>query len=204
MMTPYPQQALQVVDETPRGSYAYDIFSRLLKERIIFITSGIDDYVASLVIGQLLYLEAENPKKDISIYINSPGGYVTAGLAIYDAMQYVRPDISTLCLGNAASMAAVLMAAGTKGKRAALPNSRFMVHQPRAGFQGQASDILIHAKESEKLKLRLNEIFAEHTGNDLPTVEEALERDNFMAAEDAKSWGLIDEIVNKRTGEDEA
>lgn len=192
-----------VVEQTNRGERAYDIFSRLLKERIVFITGGVDDTVASLVTAQLLYLEAENPKKDISIYINSPGGIVTSGLAIYDTMQYVRPKIATMCIGQAASMGSLLLAAGEPGMRYALPNARIMVHQPSGGYQGQATDIEIHARETMKLKARLNEIYVTHTGQKLATVEKALERDNFMDPGEALAFGLIDEITVKRPDEDE-
>ena len=188
-----------VVEQSNKGERAYDIYSRLLKERIIFLTGQINDNVASLVTAQLLFLEAEDPKKEIYIYINSPGGLVTAGLGIYDTMQYVKPDISTLCIGQAASMGSFLLAAGTKGKRFSLPNSRVMVHQPSAGFQGQATDIEIHAKEVLSLKERLNEIYSKHTGKTVDEVKSALERDNFMSAESAKEFGLIDEVVEKRS-----
>ena len=188
-----------VVEQSNKGERAYDIYSRLLKERIIFLTGQINDNVASLVTAQLLFLEAEDPKKEIYLYINSPGGLVTAGLGIYDTMQYVKPDISTLCIGQAASMGSFLLAAGTKGKRFSLPNSRVMVHQPSAGFQGQVTDIEIHANEVSSLKKRLNEIYSKHTGKSVEEVKEALERDNFMAAELAKDFGLIDEVVEKRS-----
>ena len=188
-----------VVEQSNKGERAYDIYSRLLKERIIFLTGQINDNVASLVTAQLLFLEAEDPKKEIYLYINSPGGLVTAGLGIYDTMQYIKPDISTLCIGQAASMGSFLMAAGTKGKRFSLPNSRIMVHQPSAGFQGQATDIEIHAKEVLSLKKRLNEIYSKHTGKDVDEIKSALERDNFMTADVAKSFGLIDEVVEKRS-----
>jgi len=188
-----------VVEQSNKGERAYDIYSRLLKERIIFLTGQINDNVASLVTAQLLFLEAEDPKKEIYLYINSPGGLVTAGLGIYDTMQYVKPDISTLCIGQAASMGSFLLAAGTKGKRFSLPNSRIMVHQPSAGFQGQATDIEIHANEVLSLKKRLNEIYSKHTGKSVDEVKSALERDNFMTAEVAKSFGLIDEVVEKRS-----
>ena len=188
-----------VVEQSSKGERAYDIYSRLLKERIIFLTGQINDNVASLVTAQLLFLEAEDPKKEIYLYINSPGGLVTAGLGIYDTMQYVKPDISTLCIGQAASMGAFLLAAGTKGKRFSLPNSRVMVHQPSAGFQGQVTDIEIHANEVSSLKKRLNEIYSKHTGKSADEVKSALERDNFMTAEVAKSFGLIDEVVEKRS-----
>ncbi len=188
-----------VVEQSSKGERAYDIYSRLLKERIIFLTGQINDNVASLVTAQLLFLEAEDPKKEIYLYINSPGGLVTAGLGIYDTMQYVKPDISTLCIGQAASMGSFLLAAGTKGKRFSLPNSRIMVHQPSAGFQGQATDIEIHANEVLSLKKRLNEIYSRHTGKSVDEIKSALERDNFMTADVAKSFGLIDEVVEKRS-----
>ena len=188
-----------VVEQTNKGERAYDIYSRLLKERIIFLVGPINDNVASLVTAQLLFLESEDPKKDINLYINSPGGLVTAGLGIYDTMQYVKPDISTLCIGQAASMGSFLLAAGKKGKRFSLPNSRIMVHQPSAGFQGQATDIEIHANEVLALKKRLNEIYSKHTGKSVDDVKKALERDNFMTAEVAKEFGLIDEVVEKRS-----
>ena len=188
-----------VVEQSNKGERAYDIYSRLLKERIIFLTGQINDNVASLLTAQLLFLEAEDPKKEIYLYINSPGGLVTAGLGIYDTMQYVKPDISTLCIGQAASMGSFLLAAGTKGKRFSLPNSRVMVHQPSAGFQGQVTDIEIHANEVSSLKKRLNEIYSKHTGKPVDEVKAALERDNFMTAEIAKEFGLIDEVVEKRS-----
>jgi len=188
-----------VVEQSNKGERAYDIYSRLLKERIIFLTGQINDNVASLITAQLLFLEAEDPKKEIYLYINSPGGLVTAGLGIYDTMQYVKPDISTLCIGQAASMGSFLLAAGTKGKRFSLPNSRVMVHQPSAGFQGQVTDIEIHANEVSSLKKRLNEIYSKHTGKSVDEVKSALERDNFMTAEVAKDFGLIDQVVEKRS-----
>ena len=188
-----------VVEQSSKGERAYDIYSRLLKERIIFLTGPINDNVASLVTAQLLFLEAEDPKKEIYLYINSPGGLVTAGLGIYDTMQYVKPDISTLCIGQAASMGSFLLAAGTKGKRFSLPNSRVMVHQPSAGYQGQATDIEIHANEVLALKKRLHEIYSKHTGKSVEEIKTALERDNFMTAEVAKDFGLIDAVVEKRT-----
>ena len=188
-----------VVEQSYKGERAYDIYSRLLKERIIFLTGQINDNVASLITAQLLFLEAEDPKKEIYLYINSPGGLVTAGLGIYDTMQYVKPDISTLCIGQAASMGSFLLAAGTKGKRFSLPNSRVMVHQPSAGFQGQVTDIEIHANEVSSLKKRLNEIYSKHTGKSVDEDKSALERDNFMTAEVAKDFGLIDEVVEKRS-----
>ena len=188
-----------VVEQTNKGERAYDIYSRLLKERIIFLVGPINDNVASLVTAQLLFLESEDPKKNINLYINSPGGLVTAGLGIYDTMQYVKPDISTLCIGQAASMGSFLLAAGKEGKRFSLPNSRIMVHQPSAGFQGQATDIEIHAKEVLSLKKRLNEIYSKHTGKSVDDVKKALERDNFMTPETAKDFGLIDDVVEKRS-----
>ena len=188
-----------VVEQSNKGERAYDIYSRLLKERIIFLTGQINDNIASLVTAQLLFLEAEDPKKEIFLYINSPGGLVTAGLGIYDTMQYVKPDISTLCIGQAASMGSFLLAAGTNGKRFSLPNSRIMVHQPSAGFQGQATDIEIHANEVLALKKRLNEIYSKHTGKSVEEIKSALERDNFMTADIAKSFGLIDQVVEKRS-----
>ncbi len=193
-----------VVEQTNRGERAYDIFSRLLKERIIFITGGIDDGVATLVSAQLLFLESENPNKEISLYINSPGGYVTAGLAIYDTMQFIRPKVATLCIGQAASMGSLLLAAGEPGMRFSLPNARIMVHQPSGGFRGQAADIMLHAQEILKLKRRLNEIYVKHTGRDLAAVEEALERDNFMDAEAAKNFGLVDDVISKRAVPEQA
>ena len=187
-----------VVEQSSKGERAYDIYSRLLKERIIFLTGQINDNVASLVTAQLLFLEAEDPKKEIFLYINSPGGLVTAGLGIYDTMQYVKPDISTLCIGQAASMGSFLLAAGTNGKRFSLPNSRIMVHQPSAGFQGQATDIEIHANEVLSLKKRLNEIYSKHTNKSVDEIKTALERDNFMTPDEAKNFGLIDSVVEKR------
>ena len=187
-----------VVEQTGRGERAYDIYSRLLKERIIFLVGQINDNVASLVTAQLLFLESENPKKEISFYINSPGGLVTAGLGIYDTMQYIRSPITTLCIGQASSMGSFLLAAGEKGKRFSLPNSRIMVHQPSAGFQGQATDIQIHAKEILSLKERLNKIYSKHTGKTVDEISDALERDNFMTADEAKKFGLIDSVVEKR------
>ncbi len=188
-----------VVEQSSKGERAYDIYSRLLKERIIFLTGQINDNVASLVTAQLLFLEAEDPKKEIYLYINSPGGLVTAGLGIYDTMQYIKPDISTLCIGQAASMGSFLLAAGKKGKRFSLPNSRIMVHQPSAGFQGQATDIEIHANEVLSLKKRLNEIYSKHTGQSVDDIKSALERDNFMTADVAQTFGLIDQVVEKRS-----
>jgi ATP-dependent Clp protease, protease subunit len=187
-----------VVEQTSRGERAYDIFSRLLKERIIFVNGPVHDGMSTLIIAQLLHLEAENPSKDISMYINSPGGVVTAGLSIYDTMQYIKPKVSTLCVGQAASMGSLLLTAGAKDLRFSLPNSSIMVHQPSGGYQGQATDIMIHAEFTQKLKRRLNEIYVRHTGQDYASVEAALERDNFMSPEDAKAWGLIDEIVENR------
>ena len=187
-----------VVEQTMRGERSYDIYSRLLKERIIFITGPIEDGMASLVIAQLLFLEAENPKKEISMYINSPGGMVTSGLAIYDTMQFVRPPVSTLCVGQAASMGSLLLAAGEKGQRSALPNVRILVHQPKGGFEGQATDIMLHAQEILNLKKRLNEIYRKHTGQLLQKIEDVLERDYFMTAEMAKDFGLVDKVIDKR------
>ena len=187
-----------VVEQSSRGERAYDIYSRLLKERIIFIVGPINDAVASLVTAQMLFLESENPKKDIFMYINSPGGLVTAGLGIYDTMQYIKPDVSTICIGQAASMGSFLLSAGCKGKRFSLPNSRIMVHQPSAGFQGQATDIEIHANEVMSLKKRLNEIYSKHTGKTVDEIKAALERDNFMTPDAAKNFGLIDKVVEKR------
>ena len=187
-----------VVEQTARGERAYDIFSRLLKERIIFVSGPVHDGMSQLIVAQLLHLEAENPKKEISMYINSPGGVVTSGLSIYDTMQYIRPKVSTLCVGQAASMGSLLLTAGEPGMRFSLPNSRIMVHQPSGGYQGQATDIMIHAQETQKLKNRLNEIYVTHTGQKLKAVEAALERDNFMSPEEAKAWGLIDEILTRR------
>ncbi len=187
-----------VVEQTSRGERSYDIYSRLLKERIIFVSGPIHDVVSTLIVAQLLFLEADNPKKEIAMYINSPGGVVTSGLSVYDTMQYIRPAVSTLCVGQAASMGSLLLCAGQKDMRFALPNSRIMVHQPSGGFQGQASDIAIHAQEVLALKRRLNEIYVHHTGQDYETVENALDRDNFMTAEQAKEWGIVDSIVTKR------
>ena len=187
-----------VVEQSSRGERAYDIYSRLLKERIVFVVGPINDSVASLVTAQLLFLESEDPKKEISLYINSPGGLVTAGLGIYDTMQYIKPEVNTLCIGQAASMGSFLLSAGAKGKRFSLPNSRIMVHQPSAGFQGQATDIEIHANEVLSLKKRLNEIYSKHTGKSVDEIKTALERDNFMTPENAKDFGLIDKVVDKR------
>jgi ATP-dependent Clp protease protease subunit len=187
-----------VVEQTSRGERAYDIFSRLLKERVIFVSGPVHDGMAQLVVAQLLHLEAENPKKEISMYINSPGGVVTSGLSIYDTMQYIRPKVSTLVVGQAASMGSLLLTAGEKGMRFSLPNSEIMVHQPSGGYQGQATDILIHARRTEALKKRLNEIYVRHTGQPIEKVEAALDRDNFMDPEEAKAWGLIDDILTSR------
>jgi len=187
-----------VVEQTNRGERAYDIYSRLLKERIIFITGAVEDGMSSLVVAQLLFLEAENPKKEIAMYINSPGGVVTSGLAIYDTMQFVRPAISTLCIGQAASMGSLLLAAGQKDMRFALPNARIMLHQPSGGFQGQATDIMLHAQEILNLKKRLNEIYVKHTGQQLKKIEDALERDMFLTADGAKEFGIIDTVMEKR------
>ena len=195
-----PKSALipMVIEQTARGERSFDIYSRLLKERIIFVVGPVDDNMSTLICAQLLFLESENPKKDISMYINSPGGIVTSGLAIYDTMQYIKPDVSTVCFGQAASMGSLLLTSGAKGKRYSLPNSRIMLHQPSGGFQGQATDIQIHAKEILDLKARLNEIYQTHTGKPLKEIEKALERDNFMKPNDAKDFGLIDNVVDKR------
>jgi len=187
-----------VVEQTARGERAYDIYSRLLKERIVFITGVVEDYGASLITAQLLFLEAENPKKEIAMYINSPGGVVTAGLAIYDTMQYIRPNVQTLCIGQAASAASLLLCAGNKGERYTLPNARILVHQPSASYYGQAADIARHAQEIVKLKRRLNEIYAKHTGQSYEAVEKALDRDTYMTAEDAKAFGLVDQVLTRR------
>jgi len=187
-----------VVEQTARGERAYDIYSRLLKDRVVFIVGGIDDHVANLVVAQLLFLESENPEKDVHLYINSPGGIVTAGLSIYDTMQFIKPDVSTICIGQAASMGSLLLAGGAKGKRYCLPHSRIMIHQPSGGFQGQASDIDIHAREVLKLRARLNEIMAKHTGQTVERVERDSDRDNFMDAEAAVEYGLIDTVLEKR------
>ena len=200
--TPQSNLIPMVVEQSNRGERAYDIYSRLLKERIVFVTGPIEDYMASVITAQLLYLEAENPKKEISMYINSPGGVVSSGLAIYDTMQYIKPEVSTLCIGQAASMGALLLAGGDSKKRFALPNSRIMIHQPLGGFQGQASDIERHAKEIISLRSRLNEIYVNHTGKDLKTIESALDRDTFMTSDDAKKFGLIDKVVQKRDTEE--
>jgi ATP-dependent Clp protease protease subunit len=193
-----------VVEQTNRGERAYDIYSRLLKERIVFITGAVEDNVATLVVAQLLFLEADNPKKEINMYINSPGGVVTSGLAIYDTMQFVRPPVSTLCVGQAASMGSLLLAAGAKDLRFALPNARIMVHQPSGGFQGQATDIMLHAQEILNLKKRLNEIYVKHTGQSLKKVEDALERDTFLTADMARDFGLVDQVIEKRPVEEAA
>jgi ATP-dependent Clp protease protease subunit len=187
-----------VVEQTPRGERAFDIYSRLLKERVIFITGAVEDHMANLIVAQLLFLEADNPDKDINLYINSPGGSVTAGMSIYDTMSYTKPDISTLCIGQASSMGAVLLTGGTKGKRFALPNSRIMIHQPLGGFQGQASDIEIHAKEVLKIRTKLNEVLSKHSGQKIETIETDTERDNFMSGEEACEYGLIDKVISKR------
>ena len=187
-----------VVEQTPRGERAFDIYSRLLKERVIFITGPIEDHMANLVVAQLLFLEAENPEKDINIYINSPGGSVTSGMSIYDTMSYIKPDISTLCIGQASSMGAILLTGGTKGKRFALPNSRVMIHQPLGGFQGQATDIEIHAQEILKIRTKLNEILSQHSGKDIDKVSQDTERDNFMSGDEAVKYGLIDKVIDKR------
>jgi ATP-dependent Clp protease protease subunit len=194
----YMQLVPMVVEQTNRGERAYDIFSRLLKERIIFVTGPVEDGMATLVVAQMLFLEAENPKKEISMYINSPGGVVTAGMAVYDTMQFIRPAVSTLCIGQAASMGSLLLAAGHKDLRFALPNARIMVHQPSGGFQGQATDIMLHAQEILNLKKRLNEIYVKHTGQPIKKIEEALERDYFLTGEAAKEFGLIDKVIDKR------
>ena len=200
-----PPQALNlvpmVVEQTSRGERAFDIYSRLLKERVIFLVGGIDDHVANVIVAQMLFLEAENPEKDISFYINSPGGVVTAGMAIYDTMQYIKPDVSTICVGQAASMGALLLAAGAKGKRYALPNSRVMIHQPLGGFQGQATDIDIHAREILTLRAKLNAILSHHTGQSLETIERDTERDNFKSAADSQAYGLVDQVLERRPDE---
>lgn len=187
-----------VVEQTSLGERAYDIYSRLLKERVIFLVGGVDDHVANVIVAQMLFLEAENPEKDISLYINSPGGVVTAGMAIYDTMQYIKPDVSTICVGQAASMGALLLAAGAKGKRYALPNSRVMIHQPLGGFQGQATDIDIHAREILTLRAKLNAILSHHTGQSLETIERDTERDNFKSAADSQAYGLVDQVLERR------
>jgi len=188
-----------VVEQTNRGERSYDIYSRLLKERIIFVTGPVEDHMSALICAQLLFLESENPTKEIALYINSPGGLVTSGLAIYDTMQFIRPDVSTLCIGQAASMGSLLLAAGAKGMRFSLPNARVMVHQPSGGFRGQAADIMLHAQEILSMKKRLNDIYVKHTGQSLDAVEEALERDNFMTADRAKEFGIVDEVITDRT-----
>jgi ATP-dependent Clp protease protease subunit len=187
-----------VVEQTNRGERAYDIYSRLLKERIVFVTGPIEDHLASLITAQLLFLEAENPKKEISMYINSPGGVVTSGMAIYDTMQFIRPPVATLCIGQAASMASLLLAAGEKGMRYSLPNARIMLHQPSGGFQGQASDIERHAEDIIKMKRRLNDVYVRHTGKEYETIERTLDRDYFMSADEARAFGIVDEVINKR------
>ncbi len=187
-----------VVEQTNRGERAYDIYSRLLKERIIFVTGPIEDHVATLITAQLLFLEAENPKKEISMYINSPGGVVTSGMAIYDTMQFIRPAVATLCIGQAASMGSLLLCAGEKGMRYSLPNARILLHQPSGGFQGQASDIERHAEDIIKMKRRLNDIYVRHTGQDYATIERTLDRDYFLSAEDARAFGIVDEVITKR------
>jgi ATP-dependent Clp protease, protease subunit len=190
-----------VIEQTSRGERAYDIYSRLLKDRIIFLGEPIDDHISSLIIAQMLFLEAEDPDKDIFLYINSPGGVVTSGMAIYDTMQYIKPDVATICIGQAASMASLLLAAGAKGKRSALPNSRIMIHQPSAGFQGQASDILIHANEIIKIKQRLNEIYSTHTGQPVDKIDHDLDRDRFMDPREALEYGLIDKVIEKKAAQ---
>ncbi|ART83596.1 ATP-dependent Clp endopeptidase, proteolytic subunit ClpP [Oceanisphaera profunda] len=199
-MMSHPMAALipMVVEQTAKGERSYDIYSRLLKERVIFLTGPVEDHMANLICAQLLFLESENPEKDIHLYINSPGGSVTAGMSIYDTMQFVKPNVSTLCMGQAASMGAFLLAGGEKGKRFTLPNSRVMIHQPLGGFQGQASDIQIHAKEILYIKEKLNRLLAEHTGQDLSVIERDTDRDNFMSAQTAKEYGLVDEVLFKR------
>ncbi|QBR70387.1 ATP-dependent Clp protease proteolytic subunit [Beijerinckiaceae bacterium] len=188
----------QVIENTSRGERGFDIYSRLLRERLIFLTGPVEDHMASVIIAELLFLEAENPKKEISMYINSPGGVVTAGLAIYDTIQFIRPKVSTLCVGQAASMGSLLLCAGAENMRYALPNARIMVHQPSGGFQGQASDILRHAEDIMKIKKRLNEIYVKHTGRDYETIEKTLDRDHFMSADDAKEFGIVDHVIVKR------
>lgn len=187
-----------VIEQTSRGERSYDIYSRLLKERVIFMVGQVEDHMANLIVAQMLFLEAENPEKDIHLYINSPGGSVTAGMAIYDTMNFIKPDVSTMCIGQAASMGSFLLSAGAKGKRFALPNSRVMIHQPLGGFQGQASDFEIHAKEILSIKDKLNRLLADHTGQPLKTIEKDTDRDNFMSAKDAKDYGLIDQVIDKR------
>ena len=198
-LEPYMSVIPMVVEQSSRGERAYDIYSRLLKERIIFLTGQVEDNMANLIIAQMLFLEAENPEKDIYLYINSPGGVVTAGMAIYDTMQFIKPDVSTICLGQACSMGSLLLTAGTKGKRFCLPNARVMIHQPLGGFQGQASDIQIHAQEILQVKSRLNNILAKHTGQDISVIEKDTDRDNFMSAEKAVEYGLVDAIYSKRS-----
>ena len=198
MSSPVTQLVPMVVEQTARGERAYDIYSRMLKERIIFLMGPVDDHVASLVTAQLLFLEAENPEKDINLYVNSPGGIVTSGLAIYDTMQYIRPDIATICIGQAASMGSLLLCAGHKDMRFATPNARIMVHQPSGGFSGQASDIERHAQDIIKLKRRLNEVYAKHTGKDYDTIEKTLDRDHFLTADEARDFGLIDKVISSR------
>jgi len=198
MTTIKNQLVPMVVEQTPRGERAFDIYSRLLKERVIFITGQVEDHMANLIVAQLLFLEADNPDKDINLYINSPGGSVTAGMSIYDTMSYIKPDISTLCIGQASSMGAILLTGGTQGKRFALPNSRIMIHQPLGGFQGQASDIEIHAKEVLKIRTKLNEVLSKHSGQKIETIEKDTERDNFMSGEEACEYGLIDKVISKR------
>jgi ATP-dependent Clp protease, protease subunit len=192
-----------VIEQSARGERSFDIFSRLLRERIIFVVGGIEDVSASLIVAQLLFLEADNPKKEIAMYINSPGGVVTSGLSVYDTMQFIRPKVTTMCIGQAASMGSLLLCAGEKGMRYTLPNSRVMVHQPSGGFQGQASDIQRHAEDILKIKRRLNEIYVHHTGRDYETIDRTLDRDHFMSAEEAKAFGLVDQVVNKRADEPE-
>ena len=194
----YNQLVPMVVEQTPRGERAFDIYSRLLKERVIYITGPIEDQMANLIVAQLLFLEAENTEKDINIYINSPGGSVTSGMSIYDTMSYIKPDISTLCIGQASSMGAILLTGGSKGKRFALPNSRVMIHQPLGGFQGQATDIEIHAQEILKIRTKLNEILSHHSGQEIDKVSKDTERDNFMSGEEAVKYGLIDKVIDKR------
>ncbi|MFZ0730568.1 MAG: ATP-dependent Clp protease proteolytic subunit [Methylovirgula sp.] len=191
----------QVIENTSRGERGFDIYSRLLRERIVFLTGPVDDHVASVIVAQLLFLEAENPKKEISMYINSPGGVVTSGLAVYDTMQFIRPKVSTLCIGQAASMGSLLLAAGEAGLRYALPNARIMVHQPSGGFQGQASDIVRHAEDIMKIKRRLNEIYVRHTGRDYDSIENTLDRDHFMSAEESRTFGIVDQVIEKRPDE---
>ncbi len=203
MMPPQANLVPMVVEQTSRGERAYDIYSRLLKERVIFVVGQIEDHMANLIVAQLLYLESENPDKDISLYINSPGGVVTAGLAIYDTMQFIKPDVSTLCIGQAASMGAILLAGGAAGKRYGLPHSRVMIHQPLGGFQGQATDFEIHAKEILATRDRLNALLAQHTGKDIATIAEDTERDNFMSAEESVEYGLIDQVLTSRADSSE-